>query len=108
MDSEVFFETKKKFIEDKSGIYVLEHPIKFNRQRIFKIGYAHDSLYTRIRGYKTAYGPIHFKVHCAWHVPQGVFNKRVMVALQTERHLHDLLHSKLCRYHHLDKSYQNA
>ena len=95
MDSEVFFETKKKFIENKSGVYVLEGPIKYNGKRIFKIGYAHDSLYTRIRGYKTAYGPIHFKVHCAWHVPEGVFNKRLMVALQTERHLHELLHSKV-------------
>lgn len=95
MNSEDFFKTKKQFIENKSGIYVLENPVKYNGQRIFKIGYAHDSLYTRIRGYKTAYGPINFKVHCAWHVPEGVFNKRLMTALQTERHLHDLLHSKV-------------
>ena len=95
MDSEEFFIKYKNDIEKKSGVYVLEHPMEYNEKRIFKVGYAHDSLYTRIRGYKTAYGPIHFKIHCAWHVPEGVFNKRLMTALQTERHLHDLLHSKI-------------
>jgi hypothetical protein len=95
MDSEDFFKQYKSKIEHKSGVYVLEHPMKYNGQPIFKIGYAHDSLYTRIRGYKTAYGPIQFKVHCAWNVPEGVFNKRLMTALQTERHLHDLLYSKV-------------
>ena len=92
MDSEEFFIQKKSFINNKSGIYVLECPIKYNNQRIFKIGYAHDSLYTRIRGYKTSYGPIQFKIQCAWVVPEGVFNKRLLTALQMERHLHELLH----------------
>ena len=95
MDSDTFFLQKKKEIENKSGIYVLEHPMKYDGRRIFKIGYAHDSLYTRIRGYKTAYGPIQFKVHCVWNVPEGVFNKRLMTALQTERHLHELMHSEV-------------
>ena len=95
MESETFFELKKKEIEKKSGVYVIEHPMLYNGQRIFKVGYAHDSLYNRIRGYKTAYGPIQFKVQCVWQVPNGVFNKRLMTALQTERHLHDLLHSEV-------------
>ena len=30
-----------------------------------------------------------------WNVPEGVFNKRLLTALQTERHLHDLLHSEV-------------
>ena len=59
MDSEEFFKEKKADIEKKSGIYVIEGPVKYNGERIFKIGYAHDSLYTRIRGYKTAYSFIY-------------------------------------------------
>ena len=92
MESEDFFKEKKAEIQGKSGVYVLESPMLYNGEHIYKIGYAHDSLYTRIRGYKTAYGPIKFKIMCAWNVPEGVFNKRLMTALQMERHLHDTLH----------------
>ena len=92
MNSDTFFTEYGKEIRGKSGVYVLENPLEYQGERIFKIGYAHDSLYTRIRGYKTAYGPIQFKIHAVWHVPEGVFNKRLMTALQTERHLHTILH----------------
>jgi hypothetical protein len=30
-----------------------------------------------------------------WHVPEGVFNKLLMTALQTEQHLHTLLHREV-------------
>ena len=95
MDSEDFFTKYKNNIMKKSGIYVLENPVKYKDKRIFKIGYAHDSLFNRLKNYKTAYGPIHFNIHCVWNVPEGVFNKRLLTALQTERHLHDLLHSEV-------------
>ena len=95
MNSDDFFTVYGKELRGKSGIYVLESPLEYLGQRIFKIGYAHDSLYTRIRGYKTAYGPIPFKVQIVWNVPEGVFNKRLMTALQTERHLHNLLHKEV-------------
>jgi hypothetical protein len=95
MNSDDFFTEHGNKLRGKSGVYVIENPVLYEGRRIFKIGYAHDSLYTRIRGYKTAYGPIQFKVHCAWNVPEGVFNKRLMTALQTERHLHELLHSEV-------------
>jgi hypothetical protein len=103
MNSDTFFTKYGKEIRGKSGVYVLENPLEYQGQRIFKIGYAHDSLYTRIRGYKTAYGPIQFKIHAVWHVPEGVFNKRLMTALQTERHLHDILHKYIVMKDENDK-----
>ena len=30
-----------------------------------------------------------------WNVPEGVFHKQLMTALQTELHLHELLHSEV-------------
>lgn len=94
MNSEEFFKNHKEF-NGKTGIYVLESPLKFNNKEIFKVGYAYQSLYKRIRDYKTAYGPIEFKIHIVYEIPQRIFgDKRTMVALGTEKQLHQMLHIK--------------
>lgn len=94
MNSEEFFKNHKEF-NGKTGIYVLESPLKYNDKEMYKVGYAYQSLYKRIRDYKTAYGPIEFKIHIVYQIPQRIFGgKRTMMALGTEKQLHKMLQIK--------------
>lgn len=112
MDSEYFFKEEGHIWKGKQGIYVLEQPLfsdwcdkhversglsertqermKDIPLRVFKVGYARDSLYKRIRDYKTAYGLVPFKIHCLYQVDEKVFHKRANFALKTEQNLHQL------------------
>ncbi len=54
MNSEEFFKSDVgNDLKHKQGIYCLEQPLfQKDGKRIFKIGYARDNLYKRIRDYK--------------------------------------------------------
>ena len=92
MNSEEFFKSQKNRWEGKSGIYVISQPlIKSNGQDIYKVGFAKDSLYTRIRNYKTAYGPAPFLVHIVYQIPQGVMGQKGEFARHSEGRLHKTL-----------------
>jgi hypothetical protein len=82
----------------------LEQPL-FNKdgKRIFKIGYARDSLYKRNRDYKTAYGVITFTIHVIWTVPEQVVHKRANFALLTESIIHISLLQECAT---VDKNYE--
>ena len=86
MNSEDFFKSKVgNELKHKQGIYCLEQPLfRKNGKRLFKIGYARDNLYKRIRDYKTAYGVIPFTIHILWAVPEKVVHRRANFALLTE------------------------
>jgi hypothetical protein len=94
MDSEYFFKSAiGNQLKHQQGIYCLEQPLfKKDGKRIFKIGYARDNLYKRIRDYKTAYGVIPFTIHILWAVPEKVVHKRANFALLTESIIHKSLY----------------
>ena len=94
MNSEEFFKSAVgEDLKHKQGIYCLEQPVfRKDGKRIFKIGYARDNLYKRIRDYKTAYGVIPFIIHVLWAVPEKVLHKRANFALLTEGIIHKSLH----------------
>ena len=93
MNSETFFEGIGKDFKNLTGIYVLKAPFQYKNTDIFKVGYAYQSLYKRIRDYKTAYGPVNFEIYCVYEIPQRILGApRTMYALATERQLHLTLH----------------
>jgi hypothetical protein len=82
-------------LKRKQGIYCLEQPLfRKDGKRLFKIGYARDNLYKRIRDYKTAYGVIPFIIHVLWAVPEKVLYKRANFTLLTEGIIHKSLHAE--------------
>lgn len=93
MDSNQFFDDEnfKAKWKGKSGVYILENPLftKYTGFPVFKIGFAKDSLYTRISNYRTAYGLVPFKIHLLYHIPQGIRNVRPNYANLTERVLQE-------------------
>ena len=95
MDSTTFFNNKEfngRWKEKKnklpvSGVYVIECPL-FTQHigyPVYKVGFAKNSLYTRISNYRTCYGLVPFKIHLLYHIPQKVINKRVNYAHLNER-----------------------
>jgi hypothetical protein len=96
LDSEDFFKAGTYF-KGKQGVYVIEQPLFKNKagERMFKVGFARDSLYKRMRDYKTAYGIIHFKIHAIYEVPEKVVHRRPNFARLTESRLHYSLQDKL-------------
>ena len=96
MNSEYFFKSDiGNEMKHKQGIYCLEQPLfKKDGKRIFKIGYARDNLYKRIRDYKTAYSVIPFTIHLLWAVPEKVVHKRANFALLTESIIHKSLYEE--------------
>lgn len=95
MNSEDFFKDSHLW-KGKQGIYVIEQPLfKNNSKEIYKVGFARDSLYKRIRDYKTAYGPIHFTIHILLEVPEKVFHQRPNFARLTEGRIHQSLSKEL-------------
>lgn len=91
MDSTAFFSNKEfnsKFKGLKSsGVYIIEQPIFTidTKYPVFKIGYARNSLYTRISNYRTAYGLVPFKIHALYLVPEKVIGSPPNYANLTER-----------------------
>ena len=84
MDSTLFFKDSSinSIYKNKSGLYVIEQPLFSEKlgYAVYKVGYAKNSLYTRVGDYRTAYGLIPFKIHALYCVPNGVKNKRVNYA----------------------------
>ena len=99
MKSEEFFnkgDIYGTYFKGIQGIYVIQQPLfKKNGRDIYKIGFARDSLYKRIRDYKTAYGPIEFNIICLWEVPEGVVRERPLFARLTEARIHLTLKPEL-------------
>lgn len=93
MNSNEFFLNHTKKWNGKQGIYVIENPLfKVEGKRIFKIGYARDSLTKRISDYRTAYSPlIPFTIHLLYEVPEATGGKRANYALLTEAIVHQTL-----------------
>jgi hypothetical protein len=93
MDSEYFFKSSiGNDLKTKPGLYVIEQPLfQKNGKHIYKIGYARDNLYKRVRDYKTAYGPVPFIIHVLWAVPEKVYHERANFAHLTEARLHKSL-----------------
>lgn len=95
MNSKEFFDNDRFNSKWKniSGIYIIENPVLSAEygEQINKIGYASHSLYTRIADYRTAYGPIPFKIHAIYHIPEKVKYKRVQYARICEKILHETL-----------------
>jgi hypothetical protein len=86
MDSRYFFQHHQKEWNGKQGIYVIEQPLFSDKlgKKIYKIGYARNSLATRIADYRTAYTLIPFKIHLIYEVPERVGGQRANFALLTE------------------------
>lgn len=86
---------KEKF-NNKTGIYVIEQPlIKFENQRVFKVGMADSAgLTRRLADYNTAYGPASFVIHLLWAIPK-VINSISRLNYNVEQHIHkSLIESK--------------
>ena len=96
MDSEDFFKNETYF-KGKQGVYIVEQPLFKDKagQPMYKVGFARDSLYKRLRDYKTAYGIIPFKIHAIYEVPEKVVHRRPNFARLTESRLHYSLQDKL-------------
>ena len=97
MDSKRFFnnssrtnEQTAEFWKGKSGVYCFEQPAlsKEYDTPIFKVGYARNSLYTRMSDYRSAYGVVPFRIYCLIEIPAGVFGKRSGYHLLSEQRLH--------------------
>ena len=93
MNSENFFKNATgEHFKTRQGIYVINMPLfKYKGASIYKVGYARDNLYKRIRDYKTAYGPIHFIIEATYEIPEKVFHKRPNFALLSETRIHKTL-----------------
>ena len=98
MNSEVFFKDEQVKWKGKKGLYVIECPLfsspcagKPNEEKVYKVGYAYQSLAVRIADYRTHYGKIPFTIHLIWEVPNPP-GYRVNFALQTEQRIHKTLH----------------
>jgi len=98
MNSEDFFKNKKNNQTDITatywkgiqGIYVIEQPLinTFYPEKVYKVGYARDSLYTRLRNYKTAYGRAPFTIHCIMQTGSGAKGVKGHLAHMTEKQIH--------------------
>jgi hypothetical protein len=93
MDSNLFFISEGNKWKGKSGIYCIEQEALSNKlgKRLFKVGYARNSIWTRISDYRSAYGGIPFKIYCLIQIPAGVFGKRSGYTLLNEQRLHKQL-----------------
>ena len=101
MNSEDFFKDIKNNPSDitgskwkgKAGIYVIEQPLinHLYPHPVFKVGFARNSLYTRLRNYKTAYGRAPITIHCIMQTGTGAKNVKGQLAHQTEKQVHEEL-----------------
>ena len=90
MYSNIFFWVEGDKWKNKSGIYCIEQEALSKKlgKRLFKVGYARNSMYTRMSDYRSAYGGIPFKIFCLIQIPAGVFGKRSGYTLLSEQRLH--------------------
>ncbi len=94
MESEYFFSNYRHL--NSPGLYVIEQQFfRYRGREVYKVGYARDSLYKRIRDYKTAYGIIPFKIHLLWGVPAGITGSRSLLTLLTETLVHRSMKQEL-------------
>ncbi len=94
MNSKEFFLNHQKKWVNKQGVYVLENKLFSDHlgKRIFKIGFARDSLAKRIADYRTAYSPlIPFLIHLIYEVPEATGGRRANYARLTEGVIHATL-----------------
>ena len=88
MNSRDFFETEGHEWKGKSGVYCIEQPAlsQYRGKRLFKIGYARNSIYTRMSDFRSAYGIIPFTIHSLIEIPAGVhFRVRAAIFDHTVR-----------------------
>jgi len=97
MESKDFFDKEQEKWKGKRGLYVIECPLfsspcagTDNKTKVYKVGYAYQSLAVRIGDYRTHYGKIPFIIHLIWEVPNPP-GYRVNFALQTEQRIHKTL-----------------
>ena len=90
MNSIDFFETEGKQWKGKSGIYCIEQPAlsEYKGKKLFKVGYARHSIYTRMSDYRSAYGVVPFTIYALIEIPSGVFGKRSGYTLLSKQILH--------------------
>ena len=93
MDSNLFFISDGNKWKGKSGIYCIEQEALSKKlgKRLFKVGYARNSIWTRMSDYRSAYGGIPFKIYSLIQIPAGVFGKRSGNTLLNEQRLHKQL-----------------
>jgi hypothetical protein len=93
MDSTLFFNSEGNEWKGKSGMYCIEQEAlsKKLEKRLFKVGYARNSIWTRMSDYRSAYGSIPFKMYSLIQMPAGVFWKRAGYTLLNEQRLHQQL-----------------
>ena len=93
MNSTKFFNSEGNKWKGKAGIYCIEQEALSKQlgKRLFKFGYARNSVYTRMSYYHSAYGGIPFKIYCLIQIPAGVFGKRSGYTLLNEQRLHKQL-----------------
>ena len=93
MDSTLFFNGEGNKWKGKSGIYCIEQEALSKKlgKKLFKVGYARNSIWTRMSDYRSAYGGIPFKIYCLIQIPAGVFGKRAGYTLLNEQRLHKQL-----------------
>jgi hypothetical protein len=90
MNSTDFFSEEGNKWKKKAGLYCLEQPAlsKEAGKGIYKVGYARNSLYTRMSDYRSAYSIVPFKIYCLMEIPSGVWGKRSGYTLLSEQRVH--------------------
>ena len=77
----------------KSGIYCIKQDALSKKlgKRLFNVGYARNSIWTKMSDYRSANGGIPFKFYCLIQIPAGVLGKRSGYTLLNEQRLHKQL-----------------
>ena len=106
MNSEEFFSDTLKLGEGnvtadswkgKGGIYVLTQPLIYpfyGGKAVYKVGFAADSLYNRLRNYKTMYGKAPFFIECIFQTSTRTIKSKGNQAHLTEKQIHTALDKK--------------
>jgi hypothetical protein len=90
MDGNLCFISEGNKWKGKSGIYCIEQEALSKKlwKRLFKVGYARNSIWTRMSDYRSA---IPFKNYCLIQIPAGVLGKRSGYTFLNEQRLHKQL-----------------
>jgi hypothetical protein len=93
MDNALFFNSEGNKWKGKSSIYCIEQEALSKKlgKRLFKVGYARNSIWTRMSDYRSAYGGIPFIIYSLIQIPAEVFGKRSGYTLLNEQRLHKQL-----------------
>eukprot|EP00961_Rhodomonas_salina_P127602 1720563-Rhodomonas_salina.2 len=90
MNSTDFFTYHSEKWNNKTGIYVLEQEVlsKHLGSKVYKIGYARDSLTKRLQDYCLAYtSMVPFKIILLYEVPEKTRGQHANFPLLTEQHV---------------------